>query len=105
MVPPIEQLRDDLLTRAAILGENPNIPPERCVLQDRPDVIEHIKAMDEPALRKTEKQAIDFFVEQPVRGLLSLQARALEKTVLMKRQGHSSTLSGDACTTGQTIST
>ena len=23
MVPPIEQLRDDLLTRAAILGENP----------------------------------------------------------------------------------
>ncbi|KAF2097998.1 O-methyltransferase [Rhizodiscina lignyota] len=53
-----------------ILTENPEIPAERCVLQDRPDVIEHVKEMDNPVLRPAEKQVIDFFKGQPVKGAL-----------------------------------
>ena len=53
---------------AAILNEFPGLPSSRCMLQDRDEVIKLVESLDEPALRETQKRAIDFHSEQPVKG-------------------------------------
>ncbi|KAK3381140.1 O-methyltransferase [Podospora didyma] len=54
----------------AIVNEFPGLPLDRCVLQDRPDTIDAVVALDEPELKGVTKQGIDFFKEQPVKGAL-----------------------------------
>jgi len=51
-----------------ILEEVPSLPAERLVLQDRAEVIEEVKTIDDPALRPVQKMPHDFFTEQPVKG-------------------------------------
>ncbi len=49
-----------------ILAKHPAIPPRRCVLQDRADVIGALEAeSDRPPMQT---MAVDFFQEQPVKG-------------------------------------
>jgi O-methyltransferase domain len=52
----------------AIRKEFPGLLLPRCVLQDRPEVIEQGKATDDPELRGVQRMAIDFHTEQPVKG-------------------------------------
>jgi len=51
-----------------IIQAMPSIPPERCVLQDRPEVIEEAIQIDDPALRQVRRMPHDFNAEQPVKG-------------------------------------
>lgn len=53
---------------AAILQEFPGLPPSRCVLQDRDEVIKAVEDVNDEALSPVEKMAIDFNTEQPVKG-------------------------------------
>ncbi|KAK0702185.1 S-adenosyl-L-methionine-dependent methyltransferase [Lasiosphaeris hirsuta] len=57
-----------------ILAAVPSIPPERCVLQDRPEVIEEAIRTDDPALRHIRRIPHDFNNEQPVKGDANLGA-------------------------------
>lgn len=52
----------------AISKENPELPRERFVLEDRPDVIEAVKTLDEEDLRGAQVVGVDFHMEQPVKG-------------------------------------
>lgn len=53
----------------AIIGEVPQIPAERCVLEDRPDVIEKARqAADDGVLRGVKMIGTSFFDEQPEKG-------------------------------------
>lgn len=52
----------------AILQENRMIPAQRCVLQDRPAVIEKAVEEGDSALEKVEKVGVSFLEEQPVKG-------------------------------------
>ncbi|KAF6830342.1 O-methyltransferase [Colletotrichum plurivorum] len=54
----------------AILKENPFIPRERCVLQDRPDIIEAVTAMKDPGLSGVQFQTHNFHTPQPIKGAL-----------------------------------
>ncbi|KZL78466.1 O-methyltransferase [Colletotrichum tofieldiae] len=54
----------------AILKENPFIPAERVVLQDRDEVIEQVAALKDPGLESVKLQAHDFHTEQPVKNAL-----------------------------------
>lgn len=51
----------------AIIAENPEIPMGSCVLQDQPDVIQHVLEDDGP-LRDAKKIACSFFNEQQTKG-------------------------------------
>lgn len=51
-----------------ILEANPSLPAERCVLQDRAEVIEEAIQRDDPALRAVRRMPHDFNHEQPVKG-------------------------------------
>jgi len=51
-----------------ILAAVPGLPQERCVLQDRPEVIEEAIQRDDPALRHVQRIPHDFNDEQPVKG-------------------------------------
>ena len=53
---------------AATLQDYRSLPPERCVLEDRAEVIEAIEGVNDPSLSAVRKIAIDFHVEQPVKG-------------------------------------
>lgn len=53
---------------ATILREYPNIPQERCVLQDRNEVLKAAEDVNDPALSAVKKVPIDFHHEQPVKG-------------------------------------
>jgi hypothetical protein len=53
-----------------ILENVPTLPQERCVLQDRPEVIEEAIQLDDPALRNVQRSPHDFNDEQPVKGSL-----------------------------------
>lgn len=55
----------------AISKEFPSLPLKRFVLQDRPEVIEAVKELDEQELHEVEKMAIDFHKEQPVKGIVT----------------------------------
>jgi hypothetical protein len=52
----------------AITKENPGIVLERCVLQDRADVIANVEKESAPELQGVKKTVHDFFTEQPVKG-------------------------------------
>lgn len=52
----------------AILAENPDIPAERCALQDRPETIEEVEKEADPALAKVQKFGASFHGEEPVKG-------------------------------------
>jgi len=61
-----------------ILETVPAIDPKRCILQDRPEVIEEAVQLDDPALRTIQRIPHDFNDEQPVKGaLLYLLRRVL----------------------------
>lgn len=51
-----------------IRKHHPNIPAERCVLQDRPVVIDEVNSLDQPGLRGVKTMPHNFFEEQPVKG-------------------------------------
>lgn len=53
----------------AIRGEYPSLRIDRCVLQDRPEVLEAMKSLDDHDLRGVQTMAIDFHQEQPLKGL------------------------------------
>lgn len=53
----------------AICDENGWLPRERCVVQDREDVVEQAKAM-ESELKGVKMMAHDFNTEQPIKGTL-----------------------------------
>ncbi|KAK1997564.1 O-methyltransferase [Colletotrichum falcatum] len=59
----------------AIHRENPGLPLDRCVLQDRPEVVEAVEGLDDEDMRLVRKQAIDFHAEQPVKGALTYWIR------------------------------
>lgn len=71
----------------AFLGEQPDIPAERCVLQDRIDVIKHVKQLDEPELRKAEKQVIDFFIDEPVKSRSNARTGRNHRQLLKQATG------------------
>jgi len=52
----------------SILSEVPGIPTERCVLQERGEVIDEARRLDDPALAGISYMAHDFHKEQPVKG-------------------------------------
>lgn len=52
----------------AILAENPDIPAERCALQDRPETIEEVEKEADGALAKVQKFGASFHGEEPVKG-------------------------------------
>lgn len=52
----------------AIHGEFPDLPLGRFVLQDRPEVIEAVKAEGRPKMEEVQKVAVDFHVAQPTTG-------------------------------------
>ncbi|TLS24454.1 hypothetical protein PpBr36_08150 [Pyricularia pennisetigena] len=54
----------------AILQATPGLDAGRCVLQDLPEVIDELKKLDPKELRASQKIAIDFHKEQPVKGAL-----------------------------------
>lgn len=54
----------------AITKEFPGIPVHRCVLQERPEVIDAVLAADEPELRLVTKMPINFHEGQPLKGAL-----------------------------------
>lgn len=54
----------------AIHRENPGLPLERCVLQDRAEVVAAVRELDDEDMRLVQKQVIDFHKEQPVKGEL-----------------------------------
>jgi len=53
----------------AIRTEFPALPIARFVLQDRKEVIEAGKALDDPDLRGIQRMVIDFHESQPLQGL------------------------------------
>lgn len=53
-----------------IMQAVPSLPQERCVLQDRAEVIEESARAADPALARIQRIAHDFNTEQPVRGAL-----------------------------------
>lgn len=54
----------------AIRAEFPGLPVGRFVLQDRPEVIEAGKALDDPDLRDVQRMVVDFHASQPLKGTL-----------------------------------
>ncbi|KAH8778545.1 O-methyltransferase-domain-containing protein [Diaporthe sp. PMI_573] len=59
----------------AILAENPDIPAERCALQDRPETIEEVEKEADVALAKVQKFGASFHGEEPVKGALVYHIR------------------------------
>jgi hypothetical protein len=56
----------------AIHNEFPGLRLDRCVLQDRPEVIEAVRALGDADMREVRKMEIDFHEEQPIKGMESL---------------------------------
>ncbi|PKY07889.1 S-adenosyl-L-methionine-dependent methyltransferase [Aspergillus campestris IBT 28561] len=52
-----------------------SIPPDRCVLQDRADVIAAADALDNPVLKKIRKMPVDYHQGQPLKGALIYYVR------------------------------
>jgi len=80
--------------------EFPGIPLDRCILEDRPEIIQAVEAAGDPKMAEVQKVVVDFYVEQPIKGM-SLQL------LWHSSQAHINqvpwcTLSGDASTTTAT---
>lgn len=56
-------------TLQTIISTYPGIDASRCVLQDRPDVIEHTKQSADPTIQSLGKVPIDFLQESPIPGM------------------------------------
>ncbi|EFQ25848.1 O-methyltransferase [Colletotrichum graminicola M1.001] len=54
----------------AILKENPFLPADRVILQDRDEVIEQVIALKHPELERVKFQVHDFHTEQPAKNAL-----------------------------------
>ncbi|KAF6814099.1 O-methyltransferase [Colletotrichum plurivorum] len=54
----------------AIHKENPGLPLGRCVLQDRAEVVQAVRELDDEDMRAVQKQVIDFHKEQSVKGAM-----------------------------------
>ncbi|ROV91086.1 hypothetical protein VPNG_09939 [Cytospora leucostoma] len=54
-------------TIKAICEKFPGLPPHRFVLEDRPETLEGVQALNEPELVRVQKVAMDFHNEQPVK--------------------------------------
>jgi hypothetical protein len=65
-----------------IMAAVPSIPQDRCVLEDRPEVIEEATRADDPALRHVRRIPHDFNNEQPVKGEFRLQPASGPSVVL-----------------------
>jgi hypothetical protein len=52
----------------AIHDEFPELPLDRFVLQDRPEVVAAVKELDDPVLRKVTPMVVDFHEAQPLKG-------------------------------------
>ncbi|KAK5653085.1 hypothetical protein OQA88_9372 [Cercophora sp. LCS_1] len=50
--------------------EFPGIPLDRCVLQERPEIIQVVEAAADPQMVRVQKVAMDFHVEQPNKGAM-----------------------------------
>ncbi|KAK7736714.1 hypothetical protein SLS53_006924 [Cytospora paraplurivora] len=60
----------------SILRNTTGLPPERCVLQDLPHVLDNVAmTRQEEEIKTLKKVPIDFFKEEPVRGALVYQIR------------------------------
>ncbi|KAH8685251.1 O-methyltransferase [Ilyonectria robusta] len=59
----------------AVCEANSWLPRERCMLQDRDEVIEEVKLSDSPGLRGVKMMGHDFNLEQPVKGALIYHLR------------------------------
>ncbi|KAK0639483.1 S-adenosyl-L-methionine-dependent methyltransferase [Cercophora newfieldiana] len=57
--------------------EFPGIPLNRCVLQERPEVIQAVEAAADPTLAEVQKVVIDFHVAQPTKGSDTIAANIL----------------------------
>lgn len=55
-------------TLQVIINSTPAITASRCVLHERPDVVEQVKGLDEPIIRDIEKIPLDFHKDTPVQG-------------------------------------
>lgn len=55
----------------AVLEKSPDIPRDRCYLQDRPEVIQPMneRSADDPVLKDVKKVVVNFHKEQPVKGM------------------------------------
>lgn len=62
---------------AAILQDYPGLPPNRCVLQDRDEVIKVVEEVNDPVLSAVDRIPIDFNAEQPVKGRHNLTPDSL----------------------------
>lgn len=51
-----------------IHDEFPGIPLHRCVLEERPEVIQAVAAAGDPKMVEVQKVVVDFYVEQPIKG-------------------------------------
>lgn len=51
----------------AILKENPFIPAERVVLEDRDEVLKEVTALSDPGLKEVHLQVHDFHQPQPIK--------------------------------------
>jgi len=54
-----------------ICKEFPGIPLNRCVLQERPEIIQAVEAAGDPGLAEIQKVVIDFHVDQPNKGAIA----------------------------------
>jgi hypothetical protein len=61
-------------TLQAILSQTPGLAPERCVLQDRPEVIERSGRTEDLQLRRVQMMGMDFHQGQPVKGRFIISA-------------------------------
>jgi hypothetical protein len=53
-----------------MLAEVPDLPADRLVLQDRPEVIKELEELDSPELKGVKLVKHDFFQEQPAKGMV-----------------------------------
>jgi len=77
----------------SILAESPRIPATRCVLQERDEVIDEAKRLDDPKLAGISYIAHDFHKEQPTKGRLAPPSLP-RKVLLTCSQGLWYTFSG-----------
>lgn len=62
-------------TLQTIIEAYPGIDASRCVLQERPDVLEHARQSEDPVIKALQKHPIDFFKESPVQGAAAYYIR------------------------------
>jgi hypothetical protein len=72
----------------AIRKEFPGLPLERIILQDRPEVVEAVKKLDDENLRGVQTIPIDFHKAQPVKGMIYPTCRFSYATLVANTKLH-----------------